>query len=228
MSRQDPIDEGGEGDASPARRDSRSSLDKTPTERDRLLDSSSICKEKDREKERYERNLALERERQIEMASSRSTTAERYDTGLREEPATLAQRDLIATVLDMKVDVRLEMQRLNQRVGRMEDILQEILNRLPHDSSGQSTPCAEPPSSTSIVPVSASCSLTVPSSTQGGGGPLPGPSSGGGNGLGPILLRKRRSKSRRAPAPPKQSSEQTRLLESEVQTGDKGNKKEFL
>lgn len=236
MSRQDPIDEGGEGDASPGRRDSRSSLEKTPTERDRLLDPT---KDKEREKERFERNLALERERQIEMASSRSTTAERYDTGLREEPATLAQRDLIATVLDMKVDVRLEMQRLNQRVGRMEEVLQEILQRLPHDSSGQSTPCTDPPSVIAVlspkpppVPVSAaaaaSCSLTVPSSSSGGGLALPETSSGG-NGLGPILLRKRRSKSRRAPAPPRQSSEQARLLESEPQQADdKPSKKEFL
>lgn len=226
LSRQDPIDEGGEADGSPGRRDSRSSLEKTPTERDRLLDPTMTSKEREREKERFEKSLSLERERQIEMASSRSTTAERYDTGLREDPSIMAQRDLISTVLDMKVDVRLEMQRLNQRVSRMEDILQEILNRLPHDSSGHSTPCTEQTSTATVIPVSASCSLTVPSSTSGSSH-VPGTSSGGGNGLGPILLRKRRSKSRRAPAPPQQSSEQTRLLESDVQAGDK-EKQEFL
>ncbi|KAL5275143.1 KCNH5 family protein [Megaselia abdita] len=89
-----------------------------------------------------ERNLALERERQIEMASSRATTSCTYDTGLREEPPTLAQRDLIATVLDLKVDVRLEMQRMSQRIGKIEDILQDIFKKLTviQDSSGQTTP----------------------------------------------------------------------------------------
>lgn len=89
-----------------------------------------------------ERNLALERERQIEMASSRATTSCTYDTGLREEPPTLAQRDLIATVLDLKVDVRLEMQRMSQRIGKIEDLLQELCKKITviHDSSGQTTP----------------------------------------------------------------------------------------
>ncbi|XP_017101662.2 potassium voltage-gated channel protein eag isoform X7 [Drosophila bipectinata] len=96
-----------------------------------------------------ERNLALERERQIEMASSRATTSDTYDTGLRETPPTLAQRDLIATVLDMKVDVRLELQRMQQRIGRIEDLLGELVKRLgtgsgggptAPDSSGQTTP----------------------------------------------------------------------------------------
>ncbi|KAH8367720.1 hypothetical protein KR084_001951 [Drosophila pseudotakahashii] len=96
-----------------------------------------------------ERNLAQERERQIEMASSRATTSDTYDTGLRETPPTLAQRDLIATVLDMKVDVRLELQRMQQRIGRIEDLLGELVKRLapggaaaaaPDNSSGQTTP----------------------------------------------------------------------------------------
>ncbi|XP_032594191.1 LOW QUALITY PROTEIN: potassium voltage-gated channel protein eag [Drosophila grimshawi] len=90
-----------------------------------------------------DRNLAMERERQIEMASSRATTSDTYDTGLRETPPTLAQRDLIATVLDMKVDVRLELQRMQQRIGRIEDLLGELCKRLAPatlDSSGQTTP----------------------------------------------------------------------------------------
>lgn len=87
-----------------------------------------------------DRNLSLERERQIEMATSRATTSDTYDTGLREQPPTLAQRDLLATVLDMKVDVRLEMQRLQQRIGRIEDLMTELIKRLTQDSSGISTP----------------------------------------------------------------------------------------
>lgn len=185
------------------------------------MDPATTSREKEREKERFERNLALERERQIEMASSRSTTAEKYDTGLREEPATLAQRDLISTVLDMKVDVRLEMQRLNQRVGRIEELLQELLNRLPVDSSGQSTPGGEQIPSIPVSTSTTTTALAVPGSSS---------STGGGNGLGPILLRKRRSKSRKAPLPPRQCSspEQAHLLESEVQTGEKQPKKDFL
>uniref|UniRef100_A0A336LSJ2 CSON015324 protein n=1 Tax=Culicoides sonorensis TaxID=179676 RepID=A0A336LSJ2_CULSO len=216
LSRQDPIDEGGEIDSISLRKDSRSSLEKQPSERDRLLDPNTANREKEREKERFERNLALERERQIEMASSRSTTSEKYDTGLREEPATLAQRDLISTVLDMKVDVRLEMQRLNQRVGRIEELLNELINKLSAESSEQSTPGVEQIPSVS-VPTSGA--LTVPVSTGTGG-----------NGLGPILLRKRRSKARKAPMPPS-SPEQTHLLEpeSEPQSSEpKTQKREFL
>lgn len=174
-------------------------------------------REKEREKERFERNLALERERQIEMASSRSTTSEKYDTGLREEPATLAQRDLISTVLDMKVDVRLEMQRLNQRVGRIEELLNELINKLSTESSEQSTPGIEQ------IPTSSTGALQVPSTSA----------ASSGNGLGPILLRKRRSKARKAPMPPTSSPEQTHLLEGEesqlTQSSEqKTQKREFL
>ncbi|XP_055909142.1 potassium voltage-gated channel protein eag isoform X6 [Eupeodes corollae] len=170
LARQDTIDEGGEVDSS------------SPPSRDSRLDAAK------------ERNLALERERQIEMASSRATTSDTYDTGLREQPPTLAQRDLIATVLDLKVDVRLEMQRMSQRIGRIEDMLGEIIKRLSaHDSSGQTTPgdgvlCAIEgfptstltvsgiPSSTAtidtVITISAATGATV--SAVGGGG-----SSGG-------------------------------------------------
>ncbi|XP_051863053.1 potassium voltage-gated channel protein eag isoform X15 [Drosophila albomicans] len=161
LARQDTIDEGGEVDSSPPSRDSRVVIDggassnappnataattpgtsvavvgataQTGTGAGIGSGSGSAGKE---------RNLALERERQIEMASSRATTSDTYDTGLRETPPTLAQRDLIATVLDMKVDVRLELQRMQQRIGRIEDLLGELVKRLAPqvDSSGQTTP----------------------------------------------------------------------------------------
>lgn len=208
-------------------RETRPSLERQPTERDRLLDSSSSSRERDRERERererqIERNLELERERQIEMAQSRATTSDTYDTGLREQPSTLAQRDLIATVLDMKVDVRLEMQRMSQRIGRIEELLGDIVSRLGQDSSGQSSPGDA--GGIPIVPTTTpSGTLAIPSSNVAN---IPGTSSGG-NGLGPILLRKRRSKSRKAPAPPKQSPEQTRLLEAELPSTS-SRKREFL
>ncbi|XP_059222581.1 potassium voltage-gated channel protein eag-like isoform X6 [Stomoxys calcitrans] len=129
LARQDTIDEGGEVDSSPPSRESRVVIEgsSAPTAVSLALTAK-------------DRNLALERERQIEMASSRATTSDTYDTGLREQPPTLAQRDLIATVLDLKVDVRLELQRMQQRIGRIEDMLGELVKRLQHDSSGQTTP----------------------------------------------------------------------------------------
>ncbi|XP_017050753.1 potassium voltage-gated channel protein eag isoform X3 [Drosophila ficusphila] len=177
LARQDTIDEGGEVDSSPPSRDSRVVIEgaagggaagsaaaggagggggggSTGPQPVATTSSSSatagggavvavVAK--------GDRNLALERERQIEMASSRATTSDTYDTGLRETPPTLAQRDLIATVLDMKVDVRLELQRMQQRIGRIEDLLGELVKRLggaaagaggtaPDNSSGQTTP----------------------------------------------------------------------------------------
>ncbi|KAM7349597.1 potassium voltage-gated channel protein ether a go-go isoform 2-T4 [Cochliomyia hominivorax] len=129
LARQDTIDEGGEVDSSPPSRDSRVVIEGSSAPATVLTALST-----------KERNLALERERQIEMASSRATTSDTYDTGLREQPPTLAQRDLIATVLDLKVDVRLELQRMQQRIGRIEDLLSEVVKRLQQDSSGQTTP----------------------------------------------------------------------------------------
>lgn len=220
LARQDTIDEGGEGDqlsvvVSNRERTSiqieqRPLLERQPTERDRLLDSAAL----QREREKVERSLTLERERQIEMASSRATTSDTYDTGIRELPITLAQRDLIATVLDMKVDVRLEMQRMSQRIGRLEDLLTELIKRISNptqpstgvDSSGQSTPGDD--ITTGGIGDIPTVTATVASATAS--------TSTGGNGLGPILLRKRRSKSRKAPAPPKTSPEQTLLLEPDV------------
>uniref|UniRef100_A0A1B0A147 Cyclic nucleotide-binding domain-containing protein n=1 Tax=Glossina pallidipes TaxID=7398 RepID=A0A1B0A147_GLOPL len=126
LARQDTIDEGGEVESSPPSRDSRVVIEGSSTP-----STGNIPKD---------RTLALEKERQIEMASSRATTSDTYDTGLREQPPTLAQRDLIATVLDLKVDVRLELQRMQQRIGRIEDMLGELVKRLQQDSSGQTTP----------------------------------------------------------------------------------------
>lgn len=130
LARQDTIDETAEADPSPPTRD----RPKLQIDREQR---SSLEKQ-----ERMERNLSLERERQIELAASRATMSDTYDSGLREQPPTLAQRDLIATVMDMKVDVHLEMQRMSQRIGRLEDLLSEVLKRIPSgtDTSGQSTP----------------------------------------------------------------------------------------
>lgn len=197
--------------------------DRQRTERDPLLDSheKERVRERERERERerqIERNLSLERERQIEMAKARETTSDNYDTGLREQPSTLAQRDLIATVLDMKVDVRLEMQRMSQRISRIEDLLNDLVSRIVQDSS-ESSPSGE----TAPLPGATSTATTPTGSTL----TVAGAASAGGNGLGPILLRKRRSKNRRAPPPPKQCPEQTRLIETDLPSTST-RKREFL
>ncbi|XP_073828967.1 potassium voltage-gated channel protein ether a go-go [Musca autumnalis] len=154
LARQDTIDEGGEVDSSPPSRDSRVVIEgsSAPT-----TVSLAALTAKDR-------NLALERERQIEMASSRATTSDTYDTGLREQPPTLAQRDLIATVLDLKVDVRLELQRMQQRIGRIEDMLGELVKRLQQDSSGQTTPADD-----NVCVCGSSTATTAASGSSSGG-----------------------------------------------------------
>ncbi|XP_039497748.1 potassium voltage-gated channel protein eag isoform X11 [Drosophila santomea] len=172
LARQDTIDEGGEVDSSPPSRDSRVVIEGAAVTSATVGPSPPVATTSSAAASgasgvsgapgsagtvvaivtKADRNLAMERERQIEMASSRATTSDTYDTGLRETPPTLAQRDLIATVLDMKVDVRLELQRMQQRIGRIEDLLGELVKRLapggtagsganaPDNSSGQTTP----------------------------------------------------------------------------------------
>lgn len=235
LTRQDTIEEGGEGESNSRESSHRPSIQIDGHEKEAtaaLVTSASIRgRERDRDKkEREERNLSLERERQIEMAKARETTSDNYDTGLREQPSTLVQRDLISTVLDMKVDVRLEMQRMSQRIGRIEDLLTDLVNRLVIDSSEQSSPG----DASGLLTSPTGTTIQIPTSTSSGNLTAPG-ASGGGNGLGPILLRKRRAKNRKAPAPPpsKQQqfpaeSEQSRLIESDMPSTSSSRKREFL
>lgn len=137
LARQDTIDESGEGGDLvspmnlPSNREHRLSIDRTGSS----------------ERGSMDRNLSLERERQIEMACSRATMIDTYDTGLREQPSTLAERDLVATVMDMKVDMRLEMQRMNQRISKIEDLIGDLVRRLSTEvnTSSVSTPGAALP-----------------------------------------------------------------------------------
>lgn len=141
-----------------------------------------------RERARIDRSLSLRK-------------VDSYDCGLRDPTAALLYaappdppdcRDLMANMMDFKVDVKLEIQRLNQKMGRMEDLLGELVARLAGGSSSgsQASPGEQP---------------TTTEGPAGSGGP----SVSGGNGLGPLMLRKRRSKSRpkgAAPTPPGPSS----------------------
>lgn len=58
-----------------------------------------------------------------------------YDCGLR-DPAAIAlyssgneYKEIMTNLMDFKVDVKLEIQRLNQRMGRMEELLTELVSR---------------------------------------------------------------------------------------------------
>lgn len=91
-----------------------------------------------------EKASSIEREMLSSSGRSATTASDTYDNGLREQSSAMAQRDLIATVLDLKVDSRLEMQRMSQRIGRLEDLLTELVKRLSsHESSDLSTPADE-------------------------------------------------------------------------------------
>lgn len=111
----------------------RSALERQTSERD-----SASCSKR----EKVEKSSSIERE----MVSVRSTSAsETYDNGLREQISSLAQRDIIATVLEMKSESRQELQVMSQRIGRLEDLLTGLVKRLSQsmDSSDLSTPADE-------------------------------------------------------------------------------------
>lgn len=155
LARQDTIEEGGEGDAvSPV-------VHARLTEHRLSIDRAGSLTSEMGGRGSMDRNLSLERERQIEMACSRATMIDTYDTGLREQPSTLAERDLIATVMDMKVDMRLDMQRMNQRISKIEDLIGDLVKRLSSDlnTSTVSTPGTVAPQP--IEETSSTFSMTV-------------------------------------------------------------------
>lgn len=55
---------------------------------------------------------------------------ESYDGGLiTQQPSH--EREILAAVLEVKVDLKLEVQRVNQRLAKLEDMLQALMNKLP-------------------------------------------------------------------------------------------------
>ncbi|CAD1469768.1 unnamed protein product, partial [Heterotrigona itama] len=61
---------------------------------------------------------------------------ESYDDGLiTSQPSH--DREILAAVLEVKVDLKLEVQRVNQRLAKIEDMLQTLMNRLPTASTPQ-------------------------------------------------------------------------------------------
>lgn len=119
MARQDTIDETNEDSKSLRRQ----ALERQVSERE----SGGS------QREQLEKASSIEREL---MAARAMPSVDTYDI-------SSTQRDLIASVFDLKTDSRLEMQRMSQRIGRLEDLLTELVKRLSHDSSDLSTPADE-------------------------------------------------------------------------------------
>ncbi|XP_024084672.1 potassium voltage-gated channel protein eag isoform X2 [Cimex lectularius] len=144
---------------------------------------------------------------ELEDRPTRSSTMKKfdsYDSGIikseqksseatfKPQPvATPAEyKEIMTNIMDFKVDVKLEVQKLNQKVARMEELLTEVLSRL-----GSVSPSS---ASQSGAEVSSARSATTPQEARTQGGEL-----------GAIVLRKRRSKSRTkgaAPSVPPRSS----------------------
>ncbi|XP_024937105.1 potassium voltage-gated channel protein eag isoform X3 [Cephus cinctus] len=74
---------------------------------------------------------------------------ESYDGGLISQPSH--DREILAAVLEVKVDLKLEVQRVNQRLAKIEDMLQNLIGRLPAASppATAGTPTQQQPSQVS-------------------------------------------------------------------------------
>ena len=86
---------------------------------------------------------------------------ESYDGGLITQPSH--EREILAAVLEVKVDLKLEVQRVNQKLAKIEDMLQTIMNRLP--PTGSPPPSAGVPQQqrSTVPPTTNGSSITQPS-----------------------------------------------------------------
>lgn len=84
---------------------------------------------------------------------------ESYDGGLISQPNN--DREILAAVLEVKVDLKLEVQRVNQRLAKIEDMLQTLISR----ASASSPPTAVVPTTTTTHSQNSS-SVSVGVSTQ--------------------------------------------------------------
>ncbi|XP_011867816.1 PREDICTED: potassium voltage-gated channel protein eag isoform X2 [Vollenhovia emeryi] len=94
---------------------------------------------------------------------------ESYDGGLiTQQPSH--EREILAAVLEVKVDLKLEVQRVNQRLAKIEDMLQALMNKLPSGgSNGGNSQQQKIPSFTLSgvqTPVTPSAITLVQSATQ--------------------------------------------------------------
>ncbi|XP_003691903.1 potassium voltage-gated channel protein eag isoform X8 [Apis florea] len=82
-----------------------------------------------KEGQQQQQNVADSKQLQLRRLES-------YDDGLiTTQPSH--DREILAAVLEVKVDLKLEVQRVNQRLAKIEDMLQTLMNRLPAASPQQ-------------------------------------------------------------------------------------------
>ncbi|XP_017768092.1 PREDICTED: potassium voltage-gated channel protein eag [Nicrophorus vespilloides] len=112
-----------------------------------------------------------------------------YQTPIVDSIAPTEYKELLTNLMDFKVDVKLEIQGLKQKMGRMEELLSELVTKLNGDS-GPGSPKREDRKS--------SCSPPTERPTDF----ISIKPSDGGTGLGSIILKKRKSKMRNKGAAP--------------------------
>lgn len=136
----------------------------------------------------------------------------------KEENYGSLQKDLLLTMLDIKVDLRLELQKIYHKVLRNEEILQDIVARLDFHMKDKVLTDEPSLSGKRDTVISLGDSAASTDLLEGAGG----------NGLGPLILKKRRGKIKKAPAPPKISSDQKPLLERKPSNTDKTASDDFV
>ncbi|XP_046383840.1 potassium voltage-gated channel protein eag-like isoform X3 [Ischnura elegans] len=144
-------------------------------------------------------------------------------------------KQILATLMDFKVDVKLELQRLNQKINRMEEMLGEVLVRMGAGSVGipQPQPPVQPPKLTvGVVPAQEDsadvCSTggeldeapPVPEKAEGSSRERSGRKGtrGGTKDGAEAVARKKRSKSRPKCQPPTPSTTTTSATTSATET----------
>ncbi|KAL0266809.1 UNVERIFIED_CONTAM: hypothetical protein PYX00_009253 [Menopon gallinae] len=120
-------------------------------------------------------------------------------------------KEIMSNIMDFKIDVKLEVQRINQKIGRVEELLNDLLGRLGDaaqrtDEDGEFFARGGGQQRCIKVTARASSAIGVSSTTiPSGAGERPytaGGTSDGSSSVGSIILRKRKSKTRTKSAAP--------------------------
>lgn len=173
----------------------------------------------------YDSGILHSCDQRLNEASSGGLVLYQQPTGTRPPLGIAATeyKEIISNIMDFKVDVKLEVQKLNQKVGRVEELLTELISRsaltAPVGNSASSSASSQsPPQETEGVsetqqavgtvqlqkkfaPTRVASAVTGVSSVSSSVGTGEGASTSG-MGVGSIILRKRRSKSRTKAAAP--------------------------
>ncbi|XP_048504938.1 potassium voltage-gated channel protein eag isoform X3 [Athalia rosae] len=90
---------------------------------------------------------------------------ESYDGGLIAQPNN--DREILAAVLEVKVDLKLEVQRVNQRLAKIEDMLQTLMNRVSVTATPTTVVPAHSQNSSSASHLQSSSSTSANAPPQG-------------------------------------------------------------